>query len=53
MESPAQLIGYLDHFGLAGGWMAVFDEDKGKPWDEKIYTRDETFNGKAIHVIGL
>ncbi len=52
-ESLAQLVDDLDHLGLPEGWMAVFDEDKDKPWDEKIYTRDETFNGKIIHVIGL
>ena len=52
-ESLAQLVDYLDHLGLPEGWMAVFDEDKDKPWDEKIYTRDDTFNGKIIHVIGL
>ncbi len=51
--SYAQLAGYLDHLGLSEGWMAVFDEDKSKPWDEKLYTRDETFEGKTIHVIGL
>ena len=52
-SSYAQLAGYLDHLGLSEGWMAVFDEDKSKPWDEKLYTRDETFEGKTIHVIGL
>ena len=29
------------------------EKSKDKPWDEKIYTRDETFDGKTIHVIGL
>ena len=52
-ESPAQLAGYLDTLGLPEGWMAVFDEDMSKPWDEKIYTRDVTVDGKTIHVIGL
>ena len=52
-ESPAQLAGYLDHLGLSEGWMAVFDDDASKSWDEKIYTRDETVDGKTIHVIGL
>ena len=52
-ESFRQLGGYLDHLGLSEGWMAVFDEDKSKPWDEKIFTRDRAFDGKAIHVIGL
>ena len=52
-ESPAQLVGYLDHLKLPEGWMAVFDDDKDKSWDEKIYTRDETVDGKTIHFIGL
>jgi len=33
--------------------MAVFDEDKSKSWDEKLYNRDLTFNGKTLHVVGL
>ena len=52
-ESPAQLAGYLDTLGLAEGWMAVFDEDMTKPWDEKIYSRDEEFDGKTLHLVGL
>ena len=39
--------------GRAGKPLAVFDDDASKSWDEKIYTRDEVFNGKTIHVIGL
>ena len=52
-KSYPQLAGYLDKLGLPEGWMAVFDEDKSKPWDEKLFLRDETFNGKTIHVVGL
>ena len=52
-KSYAQLAGYLDDLGLSEGWMPVFDENPSKPWDEKLYTRDETCNGKTIHVIGL
>ena len=52
-KSYPQLLGYLDKLGLAEGWMAIFDEDKTKPWDEKLFLRDETFNGKTIHVVGL
>ena len=36
-----------------GGWMAIFDDDASKSWDEKIYTRDEIVDGKTIHFIGL
>ena len=53
VKSYGQLARYLDGLGLAEGWMAVFDEDKSKSWGEKLYTRHETCNGKAIHVVGL
>ncbi len=33
--------------------MPVFDDDADKPWDEKIFNRDETFGGKTIHIVGL
>ena len=52
-ESTAQLVGYLDHLKLPEGWMAIFDDDVSKSWDEKIYTRDEVMDGKTIHFIGL
>ena len=52
-KSYAQLADYLDALGLAEGWMPIFDDDKSKPWDSKLYTRDETFGGKTIHVVGL
>ena len=52
-DSYRQLAGYLDKLGLTEGWMPIFDEDKSKPWVEKIYSRDETVDGKTIHVIGL
>ena len=51
--SYGQLAGYLDTLGLPEGWMAIFDEDKSKPWDEKLYSRDVAFNGKTLHVVGL
>ena len=35
------------------GWMAIFDEDASKPWDEKIYTRDVELGGKTLHLVGL
>ena len=52
-ESYAQLAGYLDTLGLPEGWMAVFDDDASKSWDEKLYNRDVVFDGKTIHVVGL
>ena len=52
-DSCRQLAGYLDKLGLTEGWMPIFDEDKSKPWDEKLYRRDVEFDGKMIHLIGL
>ena len=52
-DSYRQLAGYLDKLGLSEGWMPIFDEAKSKPWDETIYSRDETVDGKTIQVIGL
>ena len=52
-RSYAQLAGYLDKLGLPDGWMAIFDEDKAKPWDEKLFSRDVECNGKTLHLIGL
>ena len=52
-DSYAQLAGYLDHLGLREGWMAVFDTDSDKPWDEKLYNRDVQYNGRTLHIVGL
>ena len=52
-DSYRQLAGYLDSLGLSEGWMAIFDEDKSKPWEEKLYNRDVVFNGKTLHIVGL
>ena len=52
-KSYAQLAGYLDKLCLAEGWMAVFDDDKSKPWEERLFLHDEIVDGKTIHVVGL
>ena len=52
-KSYAQLADYLGSLGLAEGWMPVFDDDSGKSWDERLFTRDVAFGGKTIHVVGL
>ena len=51
--SYRQLAGYLDKLNLPEGWMAVFDEDKSKTWEEKLYNRDVELNGKTLHIVGL
>ena len=52
-KSYAQLADYLETLGENEGWMAVFDTESDKPWDEKLYNREVSFAGKTIHVVGL
>lgn len=52
-KSYGQLADYLSTLGLDEGWMAVFDVEGTKPWDERLYVRDVTFKGKALHIVGL
>ena len=52
-KSYGQLADYLSALGLDEGWMAIFDTDSSKPWEEKLYVRDMPFNGKTLHVVGL
>ena len=52
-KSYAQCAKYLDSLGLSEGWMPIFEKSKEKTWDEKIYSRDVTVEGKTIHVVGL
>ena len=52
-KSYGQLADYLSTLGLDEGWMAVFDIDSAKPWEERLYVRDVPFNGKTLHVVGL
>lgn len=35
-----QLAGYLDHLGLAEGWLLVFDQRPGRTWTDRLW-RDE------------
>lgn len=52
-DSYRQLLGYLDKLNLPEGWMPVFDEDKSKTWEEKLYNRDVELGGKTLHIVGL
>jgi len=47
-----QILMYMDKVGSDVGWLVIFDKDTKKRWDEKIYTREETVNGKLVTVMG-
>lgn len=53
-EGREQLSGYLETLGLNEGWLVIFDRRSDVPWDEKIYTRQETdASGRIIHLLGM
>jgi len=47
-----QTLGYMDTLGCTEGWLVAFDRDNNKSWDEKIYQKTETVNGKMINIFG-
>jgi hypothetical protein len=47
-----QLAGYLDHAGLAEGWLVLFDRRKELSWEDRLTVRDITHQGKSIHIVG-
>jgi Holliday junction resolvase len=48
-----QTLRYMDVYGVCEGWLAIFDRDMGKSWDEKIYMEKESVDGKTVTVVGL
>ena len=44
---------YMDRCGAAEGHLVVFDRTEGKPWDEKIFRRDEAEGGVPVTVWGM
>ena len=48
-----QIIDYMDTFGCTEGWLAVFDRRPNIDWEEKIYMKKETVEGKTVTIIGL
>jgi len=51
-DSLEQTLTYMDKVGSDIGWLVIFDRDASKSWDEKIYMREESINGKKIIVAG-
>jgi hypothetical protein len=43
----------MDRCGTPAGHLVIFDRTSGKPWSEKIFTRDGTYQGQIIKVWGM
>jgi hypothetical protein len=48
-----QTARYMDGYGCDEGWLAIFDRRARVKWDDKIYLKKKTVNGKTITVVGL
>lgn len=44
---------YMDHCGADQGHLVIFDRDSDKSWDEKIFRREEAYQGRKIKVWGM
>jgi hypothetical protein len=48
-----QTAEYMDSVDATEGHLIIFDQDKNKSWEEKIFQRDEVVSNKTIHVWGM
>ena len=48
-----QTLEYMDTFGCTQGWLVIFDRRPEVEWDDKIFVRKETVNGKTVTVLGM
>lgn len=51
-DGLAQLADYMDSLGQKTGWLVIFDRDKAKPWEKKIFWKTETSPKITIHTVG-
>ena len=51
-EGVAQTLDYMDRCRAESGHLVVFDRDGSKPWEEKLYRRGESLDGRAVTVWG-
>jgi hypothetical protein len=48
-----QTARYMDTCGCSEGWLAVFDRRTDVKWEDKIYMKKETVDGKTVTIVGL
>ncbi len=52
-EGLAQTWEYMDKCGAEEGHLVIFDRTPGKPWEEKLFRREETYQGRTLTVWGM
>jgi hypothetical protein len=48
-----QIVSYMDKCGTDEGHLIIFDRHPSRTWEEKIFTRNEEFQGKEIRIWGM
>ena len=52
-DGVEQTLAYMDRCDAREGHLVVFDRTADKPWDDKVFQRNETANDRTIHVWGM
>ena len=52
-DGVAQTWEYADRCGAAEAHLVIFDRTPGKPWEEKVFQREESVQGRPITVWGM
>jgi hypothetical protein len=52
-EGLEQTVSYMDLCGAEEGHLVIFDRNANKTWEEKIFHRTETCDGRAIQIWGM
>ena len=52
-EGLKQTADYMDRCAARAGHLVVFDRTGGRPWEERIFRRDERLDRRAITVWGM
>ena len=52
-DGVAQTLAYMDRCDAAEGHLVVFDRTPDKPWEDKVFRREETLHRRAVTVWGM
>jgi hypothetical protein len=52
-EGLEQAWAYMDKCGTSEGYLLIFDRNKNRTWEEKIFKKERTFNGTKIGIYGM
>jgi hypothetical protein len=48
-----QTWAYMDRSGAEAGHLVIFDRTPGRSWEEKLFVREEAYQGIRIKVWGM